>query len=295
MVNPAHLTKLDLLDRFRHYMLQHLKSRGDEAQEVGFYQFTEATDDEKLIAFVESFGPFWGHVAQREMSDVFRSQKLTVRQNLPRLRKEQARFAAAVHLLRELNRNQRPRNMGAAWKEMITAMMTIYPVPLAYIPKKGVPPDIRTLAEPTRRGTPLSDNQPWIWSYLTVAELANGHTEGRAQRILQCAHRTLCNLLNEVPLMLVPADGHRPVEMPRLAPEGIAGALYFKLRLDYLAGREIKTCLYCGSHFPVERRGKRWCSERCGRAGKNLKYWGENGEQINRKRRQHPGEKAAQR
>jgi hypothetical protein len=287
MVDAAHLTRLDLLDRFRHYMLQHLKPRANEAREVGFYQFTEATDDEKLIAFVESFGPFWGQVTKREMSDLFRSQKITVRQNLPGLRKQQARFAAAVHLLRELNRNEPPRNMSSAFKEMITAMMTIYPVPSVYMPRTNVPPGIRKLAEPTQPGTILSDDQPWIWSYLTVAELANGHTEGRAQRIFDCAHRTLCNLLNELPLMLlVPANGCQPVEMPRLAPEGTAGALYFKLRLDYLAGREIRTCLYCGSHFPVERRGKRWCSEKCGRAAKNLKYWRENRQQINRRRRQ---------
>jgi hypothetical protein len=286
MVEAAHLSKLDLLDKFRHYLLQHLKPRAEEAQEVGFYQFTEATDDEKLITFVESFGPFWGQVTAWEMSALFGSQNITVRQDLAVLRKQQARFAAAVHLPREVNRSVPPRNLSAMWKEMITAMMTIYPLASAYMPKKGVPPDIRKLATPTPPGTILSDNQPWIWNYLTVSELANGPSEGSAQRILECAHRTLCNLLNEQPLMLVPAGGHQPVEMPRLAAEGIAGALYFKLRLDYLAGREIKTCLYCGSHFPVERRGKRWCSERCGRAAKNLKYWRENRQQINRRRRQ---------
>lgn len=286
MVDPAYLPRLDLLDKFRHYMLQHLKPKREEAQEVGFYQFTDATDDEKLVAFVESFSPFWGQVSEQEMSDLFRSQKITVRQNLPRLRKEQARFAAAVHLLRELNRNEPPHDLSDAWKEIITAMMTIYPVPSIYLPRKGVPPGIRKLAEPTQPRTMLSEDQRWIWSYLTIVELANGQTEGRAQRILDCAHRTLCNLLNELPLMLVPANGCQAVEMPRLAPQGIAGALNFKLRLDYLAGREIRTCLYCGSHFPVKRRGQRWCTEGCGRAAKNLKYWQENREQINSKRRQ---------
>ena len=166
-------------------------------------------------------------------------------------------------------------------------MMTIYPVPSAHMPRKDVPAAIAKLAVPTLPGTIICGEQPWIWSYLTVSELASGQSEGRAKRILECAHRTLCNLLNEQPLILTPANGSMPVEMPRLVPQGIAGAVYFKLRLDYLAGRELRTCLNCGNHFPVERRGSRWCSKRCGRAAKNLKYWDKNSEDINQKRRQH--------
>ena len=290
MVDPAHLSRLDLLTKFRHYMLKNLKQRAEEAQEVGFYQFTEATDDEKLISFVESFGPFWGKVVERESGDLFRAEKITVRQDLAELRKQQARFAAAVRLLREINRSEPPGDMIAAWKEMIVSMMTIYPVPVAHMPKKGVPAAIARLATATMPGTTLSAEHPWIWSYLTVSELASGRSDGRTERIMECAHRTLCNLLNEQPLVLTPANGSMPVEMPRLLPQGIAGAVYFKLRLDYLAGRELRTCLKCGNHFPVERRGMRWCSKECGRAAKNLKYWSLNSQDINRKRRQRNNE-----
>ena len=294
MVDPAQLSRLDLLAKFRHYMLKNLKQRGDEALDVGFYQFTEATDDEKLISFVESFGPFWGQIVKREDADVFMAQTITVRQELADLRWQQARFAAAVRLLRELNRSEQPSDMVATLREMIIAMMTIYPVPLVYMPKKGVPAAIAKLAVPTQPGTIMSAEQPWLWSYLTVCELASSQSEGRGERIIECAHRTLCNLLNEQPLMLIPANGCMPVEMPRLLPQGIAGALYYRLRLDYLAGRELRTCLNCGSHFPVERRGTRWCSKRCGRAAKNLKYWDKCGQQINRKRRQRNNENPPQ-
>jgi hypothetical protein len=293
MVDPKQLSNLDLLAKFRHYMLKNLSRRPDEARDVGFYQFTEATDDEKLISFVESFGPFWGQVVERE-SDLFVAQKITVLQDLAELRRQHARFAAAVRLLRELNRSEPPSDLTAAWREMIVAMMTIYPVPSMYMPRKGVPAAIAKLAAPTLPGMIMSNEQPWLWSYLTVSELASGQSEGRAERIMDCAHRTLCNLLNEQPLVLIPADGSLPVEMPRLAPQGIAGALYFKLRLDYLAGREVRTCLNCGNHFPVERRGTRWCSKRCGRAAKNRKYWSGNSKDINRKRRQGNDEKPRQ-
>ena len=294
MVDPTQLPSLDLLAKFRHYMLNNLNQRREEAQDVGFYQFTEATDDEKLISFVESFGPFWGQVIEREGAGLFMAQKITVRQDFADLRKEQARFAAAVGLLRELNRSEPPPDMVTTWREMIGAMMKIYPVPSAYMPRKGVPAAIKKLAVPTQPGTMMSDDQPWLWTYLTLSELASGQSEGRAERIMECAHRTLCNLLNEQPLILIPANGSMPVEMPRLLPQGIAGALYYKLRLDYLAGRELRTCLNCGNHFPVERRGMRWCSKECGRAAKNLKYWNQHGKEINRKRRQGNNENPSQ-
>jgi hypothetical protein len=63
-------------------------------------------------------------------------------------------------------------------------MMTIYPVPAGYMPRKGVPAAIAKLAAPTQPGMIMSNEQPWVWSYLTVSELASGRSEGRAQRII---------------------------------------------------------------------------------------------------------------
>jgi hypothetical protein len=291
VVDPVHLPKLDLLAKLRHYMLRNLKHRAEEAQDVGFYQFTEATDDEKLISFVESFGPFWGRIVEREGADEFMAPKLIVRQDLAELRWHQSRFAAAVRLLRELNRREAPQKMADAWREMIIAMMTIYPVPSAYMPKKGVPAAIAKLAALNKPGTIMSTEQPWLWSYLALAELASDKSEGRAGRIMEYAHRALCNLLNERPLMLIPAEGTMPVEMPCLQAQGIAGALYYRLRLDYLAGREVGTCLNCGCHFPVKKRGTRGCTPRCRRALKNFRYWSSNSKKINKDRRQKNNKK----
>ena len=285
-LDPEHLPKLDLLNKFRHYMVRNLKGRPEEAQDVGFYQFTEATDDDKLMSFIESFGPFWGEVVEREGGDEFMVPRLMVRQNLVQLRWHQARFAAAVRLLRELNRSEAPKDVPGALLDMIIAMMTIYPVPSAYMPKKGVPAAIARLATSNKPGMIKSAEQPWIWSYLMISELASEQSEGRAKRIIECAHRTLCNLLNERPLMLIPADGSRPLEMPTINAQGIAGALYYRLRLDYLARRELGTCLHCGSHYAVKKHGTRGCKTTCRRALNNSRYWDFNGEKINKNRRQ---------
>jgi hypothetical protein len=66
----------------------------------------------------------------------------------------------------------------------MVGMMTIYPVPAGYMPRKGVPAAIAKLAAPTQPGMIMSNEQPWVWSYLTVSELASGRSEGRAQRII---------------------------------------------------------------------------------------------------------------
>jgi len=44
-------------------------------------------------------------------------------------------------------------------------------------------------------------------------------------------------------------------------PRGIRSVLYFELRLDYLAGRQVGKCQNCGGHFPILKRGARACSE----------------------------------
>ena len=47
-------SKLDILQGLRRYALRHL---GQPREPAGVYQFADATDDEKLIAFVQEFGP----------------------------------------------------------------------------------------------------------------------------------------------------------------------------------------------------------------------------------------------
>ena len=52
-------SKLDILQGLRRYALRQL---GQPHERAGIYQFAHATDDEKLIAFVQEFGPVAGEL-----------------------------------------------------------------------------------------------------------------------------------------------------------------------------------------------------------------------------------------
>lgn len=277
-VSPEHCSTLDILEQFRHYALRSLHKE-PVASDAGIYQFADATTDGKLLAFVNKFGPVWGQVQKLESDSLFETQTITVLQDLALLRREQERFAAAVQLLGQLNRNGR-----ADLKAIVAAMMTIAPAPRLYLPSR-MPPAIAKLAISASPGTTVSEKQPWIWSLLAVNELVRGKPPGVAERITECGHRALCNLFNGFPPMLIPVRGRQLIELPRIASEGILHALYFKLRLDYLAQRAIGTCQNCGGHFVVSKRGARACGEVCRRALRNRKYWKSHNKTINRKRR----------
>ena len=103
--------------------------------------------------------------------------------------------------------------------------------------------------------------------------------------LIPMANQQLCILFNTHPPRLVPVDGE-VIELPQVDVTGIRDALYFQLRLDYLAQRTIGTCLNCGGHFTVFKRGTRGCSERCRRALRNQKYWSKSKATINAERRE---------
>ena len=124
----------------------------------------------------------------------------------------------------------------------------------------------------------------WRWSLPAIESMAT-NTPDKHGIIIGCAHEQLCELFNNYPPLLVPFGGREPAEMPRIAEEGIREVLYFQLRIDYLAQRQLGTCRNCGGHFPIMRRGARACSETCRKALRNQKYWQANKEEINRQRR----------
>jgi hypothetical protein len=103
--------------------------------------------------------------------------------------------------------------------------------------------------------------------------------------LIPMAHQTLCNLFNTCPPRLVPIDGEA-IELPRVDFTGIRDALYFQLRLVYLAQRTIGTCLNCGGHFTVFKRGTPGCRETCNRALRNQRYWNKSKDTINAERRE---------
>src|SRR5277367_1340151 len=86
-IEPGRISQLDILKRFRRYVLSHLNKKG-ATEDAGVYQFADATDDQRLVAFCQEFGPVWGEVRSRTYEDNG-TNTLIVAQSMKQLRKEQ--------------------------------------------------------------------------------------------------------------------------------------------------------------------------------------------------------------
>ena len=250
-LDESRSSKLDLLKRFHRYVLSHLNRKGATG-DAGVYQFSDATDDEKLVAFCQEFGPVWGEVRSRNY-EAHGTYTLTVAQGIKQLRKEQRKFAATVRLLQQVNQ---------AGKASLSAMFD------AMSDLGIIDPKVLSAA--------------WVLSEGLFLSARSGAE--KVAPLPPLAHMMFCQLLNDVPPKLAPLNGE-VIELPYTHDEGIRNALYYPLRRDYQAQREIGTCLHCGGHFAVFKHGARGCSQTCRAALRNQKYWSENKETVNRNRR----------
>jgi hypothetical protein len=258
LIEPKHRASVDLLHRFRRYVLSHLGKRSP-TKDVGVYQFADANSDQKLIEFCQAFGPVWGEVRSHDYQDDG-TVMLTVIQSMERLREDQIKFAAAVKLLKQLREGDNAdRTVMSEAIRKVTAVNS---------------PVLITL-ECVEVGLPQFQAPPGAGKNAAYFEIAN---------------IVLCEVLNNFPPKIFPING-KTIELPVTEDEGILPAIYWKLRQDYFAGREIGACLNCGSHFTVYKRGTRGCSEFCRRALRNAKHWSENKDSINRSRREKRVEK----
>jgi hypothetical protein len=249
-IAPEDISQIDIFQRFRRFVLRHLSEK-QPTKDAGVYQFADATTDEKLIAFVKEFGPVWGKVRSTK-NEENGTVTITVAQSMDRLWEEQEKFAAAVILLQQINKKRNTHTIEDC------AVMTMATLDM------GLSPFTQIIID----------------SSLLAGELPRE----KAAVILPWAHRALCMVLNDFAPKLVPFDGN-VIELPLVDDEGIRTAIYWQLRQDYLAQRAINTCLNCGSHFAVFRRGAKGCSDSCRTALRNQKYWESHKKTVNRNRR----------
>jgi hypothetical protein len=283
-LDPSDAARLDIFKRFRRYSLRQLSAvhSGDSG---GVYQFADATDDEKLIAFVKEFGPVWGKVVSSRAEDDD-SSTLTVTQSLKKLRREQEVFAAAVKLLQELSRDAKADPAG-----ILVAMAQILP-PEMRLPEGFPTKASRNLTTPLPTGPEVMTYPIAVRFSALAIDLwcSTGFPKKEKKAaVISLARQVLCDLLNHHSPVLVPLESE-VIEMPVAPNEGIMEALYFQLRLDFLAHRQIRACLNCEGYFPVHRRGARACGNRCQTALRNQKYWKTHKKTVNRNRRKKRAE-----
>jgi hypothetical protein len=214
---------------------------------TGVYQLADADSDEKLIAFCREFGPVCGRVQSEKYDERTGTWKVTVLQGMNGLRAEREKFLSAVELLAELNKGGRADYMGL----------------MESMAKLGI------------------DRENLSAVHL---DIVTQRKKPNIDALLPSAHWVFCKMMNDNPPQLTPIDGE-VIELPEIRAEGIKNALYYQLRIDYMAQRTIGTCLHCGNHFPVFKRGARACKESCRRALRNSKYWSKHRKAINEQRR----------
>jgi hypothetical protein len=274
-------SKLDIFRRLNRYSLLQLGTKRDE-ESSSVYQFADANSDEKLIAFVREFGPVFGEVFSTGCSQEGILIALTVDQSLSKLRRQREIFWAATKLLQELNRSSKadPRNILAAMTRILPKGMR----PPEGFPetdhclnfKAQYPVGHKVMSYPIAVRFSALAIELWCTTGVPLSD--------KKDATIRLAQRVLCDLLNQHRPFLVPIEGEL-IELPEIPNEGILDALYFQLRLDFLAQRQIGTCLHCGNHFPVFRRGAKGCSAACRTALRNNKYWVKHKKVINQKRR----------
>ena len=260
--HPKEFLQLDFTHKLRRYALRRLGKSHDNAKSDGpdgVYEFANATTDEKLIAFVGEYGPIHGKVVEAKPVAIDiddDSWEVTVRETLRSLRREQKQFRRLVETIRLVNRNARAKR--DALLDLLTALAA---------------------------DAPISSSDDWIEVVKDVID----QRRNPSVKILSAAHQMLCYFFSQHPPGLFPVAGG-VVELPRMRLSGIRDALYFQLRLDYLAQRTIGTCLHCHKHFALHRRGTPACGESCSRALRNAQYWNSNKETINASRRESKAE-----
>jgi len=117
-VNPFHAVDLDSWDIFEAYRKVPKEwSAGRTGKRSPHIQFANADTDEKLVAFVEQFGP----VVASSVSETRRSpgdvRILSADQNWEELRNERLLFRSALILLTELERGEKA-DVSVLWRCM---------------------------------------------------------------------------------------------------------------------------------------------------------------------------------
>jgi len=224
-------------------------------------EFANATTKDKLIEFVQKWGPVEGiskvicKSPSDEVLDVvadFKTNRLFVSlrtravevettQDLEELRREQQLFGGAARLIAEIQ-TEKPA------------------------------PDMVF-----RHYSQLSESEDGEF-FCRVVKGANHRSDLLASAACQRAQLGLCNLLDRFPVRLELTE-LGPVELAPLDAEhrigGIRSILYFFLRLEYLRrGRMgIGVCPCCDEVFAKERRGAVFCGEDCSKKHRSAAYY----------------------
>jgi hypothetical protein len=269
----------------------------DRALQSPHIEFANADTDDKLVSFVERFGPVVASSYTESMQDI------AAHQDMSELRDEQVIYSSALRLLSELQRQDEP-NQDHIMKYVRDIVAKLRSWPDQWKRESG----LRTpeYTDPQWNFQPTSFDR--IENFFLSAEVAYNRPApatpmeadmqawiNPASDPVRVGQYVLCELINAFPAKIQPMDQRRAVEWPE--PDlsyGIRPLLYLILRRTWLVG-SVGICANgkCRRLFEIDRMP--YCSDECSRHERQRRYWNEKGSARRQKlKRQRKAQKRKQ-
>ena len=284
-------------DAFRDYRMA-LKGFGAKryGKNSPHIQFANANTDQKLIKFVQQFGPVVARSSRTEQragrsndpSDHRTSHTTVVAdQDLQELRNEREIYRCALVLVSELKRSN-----GTYISSIRSCIAAIANRTTAW------PNQWKREQRLRSNGQGFAPEPPWFFNEESVRRIETlefyaaqepseelGHISVLSGNPVVCGHFVICELVNAF-RPVVYLWGDNPVEAPeRDLTGGIRPILYYILRREYLhAGVGVCRNAQCLEVFDIERAGQEFCSDSCSRLQRQREYWQERGKKIRQRR-----------
>jgi hypothetical protein len=258
----------DLLSRYEMGRKKGTATKQQTGKGSPHIMFVNADSDEKLIAFVRTFGPVVAKSIETADYKDRPGTRITAKQDFAELKTEQSIYRSALSLVMELERASSTR-------------VDTYDDQLAKSLIQEIAAKTRQWPHQWDRECAERENEP-LWRPSAVS-LSRIEQLGLSDRDILLspvvdARIVLCELVNVFPALAFP----NPLEFQASIRYGIRPLLYTILRREFLHFHATEVCAndQCRQIFEIKRGGQQFCNSGCSRQCRQREYWGKRGKNL---------------
>lgn len=259
-------------------------------------EFANADSDQKLVKFVQRFGPVVVNSLRTEEREIpaegpfdFKTTETisVARQNLAELRSERLAYRSALHLVSELQRGKQSE-IATLRRCVVEIVENVSTWPQQWERELQLRANQGYAREPQWRFREDNVEHLEIYSYYATRESSGDPLREAILGMspVRASHNVISELVNAfAPLVYLWGNG--PVEAPHWdLIGGIRPILYHILRREYLQASGISICrnTECRDLFEIERFGQEFCGEVCSRLQRQREYWKKIGKKLRQRR-----------